>query len=99
MSCVFFVEGYGAHRDLPVLTHSFPTRRSSDLRGLANTEPMTAAMALRVGMAAGTWFTNGDHRHRVLIGKDTRLSGYMLEPALVAGFTGDRKSTRLNSSH
>ncbi|WP_449265794.1 phosphoglucosamine mutase [Ferrovibrio xuzhouensis] len=58
------------------------------IRGLANTEPMTAAMALRVGMAAGTWFTNGDHRHRVLIGKDTRLSGYMLEPALVAGFTG-----------
>lgn len=57
------------------------------IRGLANTEPMTAAMALRVGMAAGAYFTRGDHRHRVLIGKDTRLSGYMLEPALVAGFT------------
>ncbi|WP_341909688.1 phosphoglucosamine mutase, partial [Ferrovibrio terrae] len=57
------------------------------IRGLANTEPMTAATALRVGMAAGAYFTRGDHRHRVLIGKDTRLSGYMLEPALVAGFT------------
>jgi phosphoglucosamine mutase len=57
------------------------------IRGLANTEPMTAATALRVGMAAGAYFTNGSHRHRVLIGKDTRLSGYMLEPALVAGFT------------
>ncbi|HLT78377.1 MAG TPA: phosphoglucosamine mutase [Ferrovibrio sp.] len=57
------------------------------IRGLANTEPMTPATALRVGMAAGAFFTRGDHRHRVLIGKDTRLSGYMLEPALVAGFT------------
>ena len=57
------------------------------IRGLANTGAMTAAMALRVGMAAGAYFTRGDHRHRVLIGKDTRLSGYMLEPALVAGFT------------
>jgi phosphoglucosamine mutase len=57
------------------------------IRGLANTEPMTAATALRVGMAAGAYFTNGSHRHRVLIGKDTRLSGYMIEPALVAGFT------------
>ncbi|WP_298721604.1 phosphoglucosamine mutase [uncultured Ferrovibrio sp.] len=57
------------------------------IRGLANVEPMTPATALRVGMAAGAYFTNGDHRHRVLIGKDTRLSGYMLEPALVAGFT------------
>ncbi|HEX6957601.1 MAG TPA: phosphoglucosamine mutase [Ferrovibrio sp.] len=58
------------------------------IRGLANTEPMTPATALRVGMAAGAYFRNGQHRHRVLIGKDTRLSGYMLEPALVAGFTG-----------
>ena len=57
------------------------------IRGEANTEPMTAATALRVGMAAGRYFTRGTHRHRVLIGKDTRLSGYMLEPALVAGFT------------
>jgi phosphoglucosamine mutase len=47
---------------------------------------MTAEMALRLGMAAGRHFTRGDHRHRVVIGKDTRLSGYMLEPALTAGF-------------
>ncbi len=56
------------------------------IRGLVNTEPMTAETALRVGMAAGRTFTRGDHRHRVVIGKDTRLSGYMLEPALTAGF-------------
>lgn len=57
------------------------------IRGLANTEPMTAEMSLRVGMAAGRVFTRGDHRHRVVIGKDTRLSGYMIENALTAGFT------------
>ncbi len=57
------------------------------IRGLTNTTPMTAAMAMRIGMAAGAHFRRGDHRHRVLIGKDTRLSGYMLENALVAGFT------------
>ena len=56
------------------------------IRGTANTDPMTAETALRIGMAAGAQFTNGDHRHRVVIGKDTRLSGYMLEPALTAGF-------------
>jgi phosphoglucosamine mutase len=48
---------------------------------------MTAEMALRVGMAAGLVFTRGEHRHRVVIGKDTRLSGYMIENALTAGFT------------
>ena len=48
---------------------------------------MTAATAMRVGQAAGTHFLRGDHRHRVVIGKDTRLSGYMMESALVAGFT------------
>ena len=42
---------------------------------------------MSVGMAAGQLFTNGDHRHRVVIGKDTRLSGYMIESALVSGFT------------
>ncbi len=57
------------------------------IRGLANVEPMTAATALRVGMAAGKMFMRGNHRHRVVIGKDTRLSGYMLEPAMAAGFT------------
>ncbi len=58
------------------------------IRGKANTDPMTAEMALRLGQAAGLMFVRGSHRHRVLIGKDTRLSGYMLEPALVAGFIG-----------
>jgi phosphoglucosamine mutase len=56
------------------------------IRGTANQEPMTAEIALRVGMAAGRHFIRGDHRHRVVIGKDTRLSGYLLEPALTAGF-------------
>ncbi len=56
------------------------------IRGTANSGPMTAEVALRVGMAAGKLFTRGDHRHVVVIGKDTRLSGYMLEPALAAGF-------------
>ena len=57
------------------------------IRGRANSYPMTAEMALRVGMAAGLAFKNGGHRHRAVIGKDTRLSGYMIENALVAGFT------------
>ena len=48
---------------------------------------MTAETALRVGQAAGAHFLRGDHRHRVVIGKDTRLSGYMMELAMVAGFT------------
>jgi phosphoglucosamine mutase len=56
------------------------------IRGTANSKPMTAEIALKVGMAAAAHFTRGDHRHRVVIGKDTRLSGYMLEPALTAGF-------------
>ncbi|NKB22416.1 MAG: phosphoglucosamine mutase [Alphaproteobacteria bacterium] len=58
------------------------------IRGTANIYPMTAEVALKVGMAAGQIFTRGDHRHTVVIGKDTRLSGYMLEPALAAGFIG-----------
>jgi phosphoglucosamine mutase len=57
------------------------------IRGLANAFPMTAEVAMKVGMAAGRLFTRGEYRHRVVIGKDTRLSGYMLEPALQAGFT------------
>ena len=56
------------------------------IRGTANTYPMTAETALRVGMAAGGYFINEGHRQRVVIGKDTRLSGYMLEPALASGF-------------
>ena len=57
------------------------------IRGLTNTEPMTAEVAMKVGMAAGAHFLRGDHKHRVVLGKDTRLSGYMLENAMVAGFT------------
>ena len=56
------------------------------IRGTAN-RVITPELALKVGQAAGLVFQNGDHRHRVLIGKDTRLSGYMIENALVAGFT------------
>ena len=66
------------------------TRRyigTDGIRGLANSHPMTSEVALRVGMAAGKTFQNGNHRHRVVIGKDTRLSGYMLEAALMSGFT------------
>jgi len=57
------------------------------IRGLSNASPMTPEVAMRVGQAAGTHFLRGDHKHRVVIGKDTRLSGYMFESALVAGFT------------
>ena len=57
------------------------------IRGTTNSEPMTAQTALKVGQAAGAHFLRGDHRHRVVIGKDTRLSGYMMESAMVAGFT------------
>jgi phosphoglucosamine mutase len=58
------------------------------IRGTANKPPMDAATALRLGQAAGRFFNRGNHRHRVVIGKDTRLSGYMIEPALTAGFIG-----------
>ncbi|WP_108792055.1 phosphoglucosamine mutase [Erythrobacter sp. Alg231-14] len=57
------------------------------IRGRTNAGVMTAATAMRVGQAAGNYFVRGGHRHRVVIGKDTRLSGYMMESALVAGFT------------
>ncbi len=56
------------------------------VRGLANTEPITPQTVLRLAVAVGHRFRRGDHRHLVVIGKDTRLSGYMLEPALTAGF-------------
>ena len=56
------------------------------IRGRVNTPPMTADVALKVGLAVGRYFKRGDHKHRVVIGKDTRLSGYMFEPALTAGF-------------
>lgn len=57
------------------------------VRGRANSWPITPDIAMKVGMATGLVFTRGEHRHRVVIGKDTRLSGYMIETALVAGFT------------
>ena len=57
------------------------------IRGRANAYPITAEVALKVGMAAGRYFTRGSHKHRVVIGKDTRRSSYMLESALTAGFT------------
>ncbi|MFT6106378.1 MAG: phosphoglucosamine mutase [Rickettsiales bacterium] len=56
------------------------------IRGTANKFPITSEIALKVGQAVGAKFINGNHRHRVLIGKDTRLSGYMVESALTAGF-------------
>ena len=57
------------------------------IRGKANSEPMTPETALSVAMAAGQVLRRGEHRHMVVIGKDTRLSGYMIEYAMVAGFT------------
>ena len=66
------------------------------IRGLANSHPMTAEVALRVGLAAGKLFMSQDERrHLVVIGKDTRLSGYMVEPALVAGFASVGMDVRL----
>ena len=56
------------------------------IRGRANVEPMTPETAMAVARAAGAEFTRGPHRHQVVIGKDTRLSGYLLEPAMTAGF-------------
>src|SRR5438067_12271506 len=66
------------------------TRRyfgTDGIRGLANSPPMTSEIALKVGMAAGKLFSHDQRRHRVVIGKDTRLSGYMIESALMSGFT------------
>src|SRR5579864_7426162 len=56
------------------------------IRGTANSSDLTAETALRVAMAAGRCLRRGDHRHLAVIGKDTRLSGYLIEPALTAGF-------------
>src|SRR3954462_9674748 len=57
------------------------------VRGVANVHPMTAEVAMQLGRALAFLIRNGNHRHRVIIGKDTRLSGYMLEQALAAGIT------------
>ena len=56
------------------------------IRGIANREPITARTVLSLAMATASQFRRGNHRHRVVIGKDTRLSGYLLEPAMTAGF-------------
>lgn len=63
------------------------------VRGRANQGNMTAEMAMRLGMAAGTYFRSGDHAHQVVISKDTRRSGYMLETAMTAGFAAVGMST------
>src|SRR6202789_4018801 len=77
--------GPPGRKGLPLMTRKlFGT---DGVRGLANKFPMTPEIAMKVGMAAGRIFTRGEHRHRAVIGKDTRLSGYMIESALVAGFT------------
>jgi phosphoglucosamine mutase len=66
------------------------------VRGTANTYPITAEMALKIGAAAGRYFRNdGSNGHRVVIGKDTRMSGYMLENALTAGLTSTGMNTLL----
>src|SRR4026209_519935 len=73
----------------PGTAEGLMTRRyfgTDGIRGRAN-GVITPELALKVGQAVGLIFQNGDHRHRVLIGKDTRLSGYMIENALTAGFT------------
>ena len=75
----------------PSVTERLPLSRSlfgtDGIRGRTNEAPLTPDRIMAIGMAAGRRFLRGDHRHRVLIGKDTRLSGYMVESALVAGFT------------
>src|SRR5205814_4549137 len=69
---------------IPTMTRSlFGT---DGVRGRANSSPMTAEIAMRIGIATGQIFNRGGHRHRVVVGKDTRLSGYMIEQALTAGF-------------
>ncbi|WP_164157910.1 phosphoglucosamine mutase [Sandarakinorhabdus rubra] len=68
-------------------THARRYFGTDGIRGLTNRPPMTAAIALKLGQAAGRHFLRGAHTHRVVIGKDTRLSGYMMEAALQAGFT------------
>src|SRR4029450_7221581 len=78
---------HGALRLTRVMKHMSRKYFGTDgIRGRTNPDQLTAEVAMRVGQAAGAHFLRGDHRHRVVIGKDTRLSGYMMESALVAGF-------------
>jgi phosphoglucosamine mutase len=76
----------GPEQEAGVMTRAY--FGTDGIRGTSNTFPMTPEVALRAGMAAGKLFhSGGERRHLAVIGKDTRLSGYMIEPALVAGFT------------
>ena len=80
-------ETNGVHPPAPAVQKAERKIFGTDgVRGLANSGAMTPDALLRLGMAAGRVFRSGSHRHRVVIGKDTRLSGYMIEPALTAGF-------------
>src|SRR5215813_4037000 len=86
--------GFVTFREPPMTKRAY--FGTDGIRGEANRFPMTAEVALRVGMAAGKLFmSKDDRRHLVVIGKDTRLSGYMIEPALVAGFTSVGMDVRL----
>ncbi len=90
-------------RKLRIGGTSFMSKRyfgTDGIRGQANKFPMTAEVAMKVGMAAGMSFHRGKHRHRVVVGKDTRLSGYMIENAMVAGFyiQGDKLASFKNET-
>src|SRR5690348_18322237 len=74
-------------RDSQVVQQERRLFGTDGIRGKANTAPMTAGLALRLGQAAGLWFSRNNQSHRAVIGKDTRLSGYMIESALTAGLT------------
>src|SRR3546814_5078806 len=85
--CLFFFSSRRRHTRCALVTGVQTWLFRSGIRGRTNAWPMTAELAMKIGMAAGAHFQRGTHRHRVVIGKDTRLSGYMVENALVAGFT------------
>ena len=80
------MSGDGNPRPMTVQSRQRNIFGTDGVRGLANAGAMTPDSIMRLGIAAGRVFKNGNHRHRVVIGKDTRLSGYMIEPALTAGF-------------
>src|SRR3546814_12488808 len=96
----FFIEGDGDHRDLHVLTHSFPTRRASDLMaGLISVMPLTMAAATNTHsfwelLRIARWHVEGSAYDRALA---MIVEAHAALP--MAAFWGDRKSTRLNSSH
>src|SRR5271165_5274918 len=94
-NCEGFLSADGVDWRVKQIRMGLPSRSSlmgrkyfgtDGIRGRANAK-ITADVAMKVGQAAGLAFHRGDHRHRVVIGKDTRLSSYMIEYALVAGFT------------